>query len=490
MAKSNDSDTLNILNEVLQILNEEHVFDTSGNNQVIEFIHPKQLQEIIDITITENGASTEEIKKLIRQIARYSVKTSNPHFHNQLYGGVDNYGLAGAWMTESLNTSQYTYEVAPVFMLIEREVLDKALSLANYPLYPDGDGVLCPGGSIANMYGMVVGRYKKFPDVKTKGLSSLPPLAVFTSDCSHYSINKGAHWLGLGTESVFIVKTDEFGRMIPQDLIRAIDESKTKGYVPYFVNATAGTTILASIDPLDEIAIICKNNNLWFHVDACLGGTLLLSDKYSKKLKGIEKSNSIAWNPHKMLGAPFQCSLFLVKGKNLLHEANCAGATYLFQQDKFYDVSWDTGDKSLQCGRKVDALKLWLMWRARGTKVLGKLVDTALESAEYFFEKIKIREGFRLAFTQFDGNTICFWYIPPSLRGQDENDAWWNKLYDSTSKIKELLVLDGRLMIGYTPMKHKNFGNFFRMVVCCQPPPSHSTMDFAIEQIEKIGSKL
>lgn len=65
------------------------------------------------------------------------------------------------------------------------------------------------------------------------------------------------------------------------------------------------------------------------------------------------RSNSLSWNPHKMLGTPFQCSLFLVKGKNLLHEVNCAGATYLFQQDKFYDVSWDTGDKSVQCGRKV-----------------------------------------------------------------------------------------------------------------------------------------
>lgn len=91
-------------------------------------------------------------------------------------------------------------------MLIEREVLDKALSLANYPQFPDGDGVLCPGGSIANMYGMVLARYRKMPQVKTKGLSGLPPLAIFTSDCSHYSILKGAHWLGFGTESVFIVR--------------------------------------------------------------------------------------------------------------------------------------------------------------------------------------------------------------------------------------------------------------------------------------------
>lgn len=110
-------------------------------------------------------------------------------------------------------------------------------------------------------------------------------------------------------------------------------------------------------------------------MQACLGGTLLLSEKYRDRLRGIElyvasalslpiaiakltlvyrcSSDSVAWNPHKMLGAPFQCSLFLVKGKNILHETNCAGARYLFQQDKHYDVAWDTGDKSVQCGRKV-----------------------------------------------------------------------------------------------------------------------------------------
>ena len=76
------------------------------------------------------------------------------------------------------------------------------------------------------------------------------------------------------------------------------------------------------------------------------------------------------------------------------------------------------------------------------------------------------------------------------MRGLKETEGWWQKLYETTSKIKELLVLDGSLMIGYTPMPQKKFGNFFRMVVTCQPPPTPSTMDFAIEQIEKIAKKL
>ncbi|XP_044584744.1 glutamate decarboxylase 2-like [Cotesia glomerata] len=198
----------------------------------------------------------------------------------------------------------------------------------------------------------------------------------------------------------------------------------------------------------------------------------------------------MSWNAHKMLGAPLQCSLFLVRRRNLLYEANCSGATYLFQQDKFYDVSWDTGDKSVQCGRKIDAVKLWLMWKARGTNGLGLSVDIAMDCADYFFNKIKDRNGYRLVFPKYQGNTISFWYIPPSMRGQPETQEWWDKLYALTAKIKELLVLDGRLLISYNPLTGKKIGNFFRMVVSCQPTPTYQSMDFVLEQIELIAHKL
>ncbi|XP_034940608.1 cysteine sulfinic acid decarboxylase [Chelonus insularis] len=490
MAALGSVETSQILLDVLQILKEENVFDTSSDQPVVQFLHPNELQKKIEVNLVDDGATDEEIKTAIRKIVKFSVKTSSPHFHNQLYAGVDRYGLAGSFITESLNTSQYTYEVAPVSMLLEREVLDQALKLIKYPNFPDADGILCPGGSISNMYGIVLARYSRIPLIKTKGLSGLLPLAMFSSELGHYSILKAAHWLGIGTENVYNVKTDALGRMLPDDLKRAVKEARLQGSIPFFVNATAGTTVLASIDPLQEIAAICKEEGLWLHIDACLGGSLLLSNTYKDRLKGIELSDSVAWNPHKMLGAPFQCSLFLVKRKNLLHEANCSGATYLFQQDKFYDVSWDTGDKSVQCGRKVDALKLWVMWKARGTKGLGESVDVAMNAINYFFETIKSREGFRLVLPKYDGNTVCFWYIPPSMRGQEETEDWWKKLYYITTKIKELLVLDGHLLIGYTPLTQKNYGNFFRMVVCCVPPPNVASMNFVMEQIEKIGGKL
>ncbi|KAL0132036.1 hypothetical protein PUN28_000067 [Cardiocondyla obscurior] len=491
MAASSTNGIIDLLENLLKILKEEHAFDRSDDQPVVRFRYPAYLQKKMPISLDDNPASSSDVETAIRQTIRYSVKTSSPHFHNQLYAGVDEFGLIGSWLTDMLNTSQYTYEVAPVFTLMEREVIQKSLELVGYPLMPDGDGMMCPGGSIANMYGMMLARHEVMPQVKKSGLCSLKsPLACFTSENSHYSILKGANWLGLGTDQVYKVETDEFGRMKVGDLKRLLMKARSDGKLPFFVNATAGTTVLGAIDPLPEIAAVCRKESLWLHVDACLGGTLLFSEKYRYRLRGIELSNSVSWNPHKMLGAPLQCSLFLVKGKNVLHEVNCAQARYLFQQDKFYDVSWDTGDKSVQCGRKVDAMKFWLMWKARGKIGLTRSVEQAMSCAEYFLKRIKETTGFRLVQSHYQCCNVCFWYIPSTMRNQKETPAWWKKLYEITTLIKKRMTLDGSLMISYTPLPQKELGNFFRMVVNCQPPPTKSSMDYAISQIEKFAADL
>lgn len=97
---------------------------------------------------------------------------------------------------------------------MEKEVIEQGLKLFGYPTMPDGDGIMNPGGSLSNMYGMVLARYQSFPEVKTKGLNQLPPLACFTSEDGHYSITKAAHWLGLGTENVYKVKQMELFKYI------------------------------------------------------------------------------------------------------------------------------------------------------------------------------------------------------------------------------------------------------------------------------------
>ncbi|XP_046397903.1 cysteine sulfinic acid decarboxylase-like [Ischnura elegans] len=515
--ESSSNEESSFLSRVVQLLRSEGVLpgelesnENTINCPVVRFQHPAALEENLQLDIPDGGKgmSEERLLSKLSDIIKGSVKTSHPHFYNQLYGGLDPYGLAGAWITEALNTNQYTFEVAPSFTLAEKAVLQKCLKLFNLP--ENGDGIFAPGGSMSNMYSMVLARHHACPEARAKGLQQCPPLVAFASQDAHYSLRKGANWLGIGTDNIIGVPTDDEGKMIPTELEAAIRRVKqgskhTNGCAtvngthngvgelcgkPFIVVATAGTTVLGSYDPLEEIADICQRYGIWFHVDACWGGSLILSKKYRSLLHGIEKADSVSWNPHKMLGAPLQCSVFLVRHQGLMHKCNSAAATYLFQQDKFYDASYDTGDKSVQCGRKVDAFKLWTMWAARGDNGLSALVENAMDCSRYFLRLITDRPGFRLVLPSFECTNICFWFIPPRLRGLEETQEWWDDLEKVAPNLKKKMILQGSLMIGYQPLSNKGLRNFFRLVVTCQPPPSPSHMEYVLHEIERLGKDL
>ncbi|XP_057354240.1 uncharacterized protein LOC118935861 [Manis pentadactyla] len=323
---------------------------------------------------------------------------------------------------------RFTYEIAPVFVLLEYVMLKKMREIIGWP-GDSGDGIFSPGGAISNMYAMLIARFKMFPEVKEKGMAAVPRLIAFTSEHSLFSLKKGAAALGTGTDSVILIKCDERGKMILSDLERRILEVKQRGFVPFLVSATAGTTVYSAFDPLLAVADLCKKYKIWMHVDAAWGGGLLMSRKHKWKLSGVERANSVTWNPHKMMGVPLQCSALLVREEGLMQSCSQMHASYLFQQDKHYDLSYDTGDKALQCGRHVDVFKLWLMWKAKGTTGFEAHIDKCLELAEYLYNIIKNREGYEMVFDGKPQHTnVCFWYVPPSLRVLEDNEERMSRL--------------------------------------------------------------
>ncbi|XP_028835522.1 glutamate decarboxylase 1b isoform X1 [Denticeps clupeoides] len=489
-AKNGEEPTMQFLLEVMDILTNyvRKTFDRS--TKVLDFHHPHQLLEGMEgfnLELSDQPESLEQILVDCRDTLKYGVRTGHPRFFNQLSSGLDIIGLAGEWLTSTANTNMFTYEIAPVFVLMEQLTLKKMREMIGWP-NGEGDGLFSPGGAISNMYSVMVARYKYFPEVKTKGMSAAPRLVLFTSEHSHYSITKAGAALGFGKENVILLSTDERGRVIPADLEAKIISVKQKGYHPLFVNATAGTTVYGAFDPINEIADICEKYNLWLHVDGAWGGGLLMSRQHRHKLNGVERANSVTWNPHKMMGVPLQCSAILVREKGILQGCNSMCAGYLFQPDKQYDVTYDTGDKAIQCGRHVDIFKFWLMWKAKGTTGFEEHIDRCLELSEYLYNKIKDREGYEMVFEgQPQHTNVCFWYIPPGLRDMPPGDERRERLHKVAPKIKAMMMESGTTMVGYQPQGNKV--NFFRMVVS-NHAVTRSDIDFLIDEIERLGNDL
>lgn len=472
------------LTELVKLLDQYIHSEYRRASKVLDFHHPHQLKEIMDhcLHIDRDPKNLEEILSDCRETLKYCVKTGHPRFLNQLSTGLDVIGIAGEMLTSTSDTNMFTYEVAPVFTLIEEIVLQKMLGCIGWS---DGEGIFAPGGAISNLYGMLAARHSRFPEIKQKGMSVSGRIVVFTSKQSHFSVNKAAMLLGIGQDNVIAIDCDARGKMKVDDLRSKVKASLTNQQIPLMVNATCGTTLLGAYDPVREIADICEEFDMWLHVDGAWGGAALLSDRHKHLLTGIDRANSMTWNPHKMMGTPLQCSAILLREKGILMDVNQTGATYLYHKDKHYDTSFDTGDKSIQCGRHNDVFKLWLMWRSKGDDGFRDQIDSFFNLSKYLVAEIKKRPRFQLVLDEIEGPNVCFWYIPPTLATNEwKNEEWKAQLNQVAPKLKALMMEEGTIMITYQPLR--DLPNFFRIAIS-NPALTKTDLDFVLDKIEELA---
>ena len=358
--------------------------DDSERTTLVEQHAPQELSALLDLDLPEDEQSKVGFLGQVQQILKYSVNTWDPGFLSKLYSSTDAPGLASELLLAALNTNVHTYEVSPVLALIEKHTtraLAKLFSLNG----PHAGGISVQGGSASNTTAIVIARNTLFPDTKIHGNTSTEKLVLFTSAHGHYSISKAAQMLGLGSSSVRSVLVDpETGQMVPSALRSSITAAKLAGEVPFFLNATAGTTVLGSYDPLPALAAICRENRIWLHVDASWGGPAIFSPQHKWKVQGSHLADSIAINPHKMMGVPVTCSFLLGADMRLFHKSNTLPADYLFHGDHCEtDEIYDLADLTLQCGRRGDALKLYLAWVYHGSKGFAAQIDCAFETGMY-----------------------------------------------------------------------------------------------------------
>lgn len=205
------------------------------------------------------------------------------------------------------------------------------------------------------------------------------------------------------------------------------------------------------------------------------------------RLTGIERADSVTWNPHKLMGTTLQCSTFHTKHDGLLEECNRMRAEYLFMKDKFYDTQYDTGDRVIQCGRHNDVFKLWLQWRSRGDCGFEKRVDRLMELTCYEVEQLKKRSDKFYLLLEPEFVNVCFWYIPKRLRAVPHDKEKEEALGLICPRIKARMMKHGTLMVGYT--RDGKVPNFFRSIIS-QEAITEQDIEFMLDEIDRLGEDL
>lgn len=365
-------------------------------------IDAEKLYEKIDLSLLDEAVLDEDFISILKNLVKHTPKTASHSFFNQLFGGRMDRATLGDLLAVMLNNSMYTYKVAGPQVGVEKIILKKICGMIGYPV--SADGTFAPGGSMSNYMAVLMARDKYDQDSQSQGVTK--KMVLYTSETSHYSIAKNASFIGVGRNQVRRVKNNEKGEMLAFDLEFQIKTDLENGHLPFFVNTTAGTTVLGAFDNVESIAEVCKQYNLWLHLDGAYCGSVIFSDKYEHLVKGIERTDSFSINAHKMLGTPLSCSIIVAKDKKHLYESFSNDADYLYQTA---NDNFNLGKTSLQCGRRNDALKLWTLWKSIGSRGLKELVDHQFHLAEIARNYITENPDYTL-YSFEDSISVCFNY--------------------------------------------------------------------------------
>lgn len=284
---------------------------------------------------------------------------------------------------------------------------------------------------------------------------------------------------GLGSDSVWAVPVDEQGCMKADELRRLVQQAKDQGKTPLYVNATAGTTVRGSFEPFEAISKICKEFNMWMHIDASWGGPVIFSKQQRWKLKGSHLADSLTVNPHKMMNVPTTCSFLLGPDMRIFNAANSTSAGYLFHGNDGGEV-WDLADLTLQCGRRGDSLKLALAWLYYGSNGFERQVDHGFHMASSLYEQLEKTGNFHML-----GDNpppclqVCFYYAPGGVLSEDKETNT-----ERTRKIVQKLIARG-FMVDYAPGEK---GSFLRVVVNVQTLPG--TVEGLTKALDEVAAQL
>ncbi|KAG8670838.1 hypothetical protein FPOAC2_04141 [Fusarium poae] len=471
----------------------------------------KRYEELFG-SFSAEGLGSAGFKDAIDLISRNSVDNASPSFLGKLVSAPSAPGIAADLFLSILNNNGHVQRAGPALTAIEKHTsleLAKLFDLQG----PHAGGVTVPGGAAGNLMAMLVARNIIAPESKQRGLTP-GEYAVFVSETAHYSVSNSANVIGLGNDSIVRIPTLDNGAMDPDALQRAVEQATQDGKKPLLIAATSGSTVNGAFDPLDKIGEIAHRVGAWFHVDACWGGGVVFSDKLKHLMKGSHLADSIAFNPHKLLGVPLVCAFLLVNDLRTLWLANKLNAGYLFHDDSPKQNADGTGDDgsvekkdwrqsklldtapdvrkindlaslTIQCSRRHDGTKMFLHWLYYGTAGIAREVEQAVDSAKHLAYLVRDHPHFELIWQPEEVFAqVCFYWKSSSTA-----DKSGQELADVNSRNTRALFQGIEEMgwkVDFAPGKVK--GEFLR--IACNRLTTRETVEKIVSELVELGESL
>jgi L-2,4-diaminobutyrate decarboxylase len=397
--------------------------DRVADGPVVEWTAPADLREIVKLD--QEPAAPIELAKLV---TRYSN-----HLHHPSYMGHQVcppiYDSAVADLLVSMtNNSTAVWEMSPIATVIEKEIVRWLAGLAGYPEQAEGTAV--SGGSAANLTALLAARARWNGEAAN---AEKRPIVVTSAD-AHYSIARAAAIMGIPAVDVLKVPTDDHHRTDVgglEEVLAAVEARDDASLLA--IVATSGSTATGAFDRLDEIALLRDRFRTWLHVDAAHGGAALLSAKHAHLVRGLERADSFSCDPHKMMWMPLSLGTVLVRDGIWLRRAFEADAPYLFHAG-----SENIGEIAIQCSKRADAIKLWLVLRSQGTKPIVDALERTAALTRYLFERVAESDDFEPVHEP-ELNILCF-----RRKGFDN---------EQTADLRERLIRSGKAWITTTLLR-------------------------------------
>jgi aromatic-L-amino-acid decarboxylase len=384
-----------------------------------------RVQALLRAALPQSGMSVHEALDDTARILDESIAQPRPRY----FAFVGSSGLEIGTLADLL---AHTYDInlavdARAATLIEKQAVRWAAEFIGYP--PEAGGAFTSGGTVSNTSALAAAREHALPGSRQSGLAATRT-AVYCSQEVHYSITRAIEMLGIGSSNLRAIPLDEQRRLIPEALGEAIDRDRADGVTPIAVVATAGTTLTGAIDPLDAIADVCEERDVWMHIDGAYG--LPAASVRPELFRGLDRASSVSVDAHKWLYLPKACGIVLVRRQEDLADAFAHEQGYLpHQQHELHAV-----DITFEYSRPFRALKLWLAMRAHGAQAFRDSIERNLGEARLLYEQIGTHDDLE-ALGPPQLSIVPFRHVPS---GVEDLNAHNQRLADA-------LQADGRVWI-------------------------------------------